>query len=98
MSYPKTDPEIQAGWQARTHLANLPSADSSGSRISIMFDRGSWPTITELVVVSADSAVELADSTADPVKIGLWVLAFKARTHWAHFPLADCNSRPIPVG
>ena len=22
----------------------------------------------------------------------------KARTHWADFPLADCNSRPIPEG
>ena len=46
-----------------------------------MFDRVSRTTITELVVESADSAVESADSMADssddPVKIGLWVRAFR---------------------
>ena len=45
-----------------------------------MFDRGSQPTITEPVVESGDSAlgssVSTTDSTADPVKIGLWVCAF----------------------
>ena len=45
-----------------------------------MYDRGSLPIITELVVESADSVVGSADSTtdftADPVKIGLWVWAF----------------------
>ena len=45
-----------------------------------MFDRDSRPTITELVVQSADSGIESADCTtdsiADPVKIGLFVRAF----------------------
>ena len=47
-----------------------------------MFDRESRPTVTESVVVSADSAVELADSITDsaknPLKIGLWVRALKS--------------------
>ena len=46
-----------------------------------MFDRGSWPTITESVVQSADSVVQLADSTADSssdlARIGVWVLAVR---------------------
>ena len=46
-----------------------------------MFDRESELTITESVVESADSAVESADSNtntaADPLKIGLWVRAFR---------------------
>ena len=45
-----------------------------------MFNRESRPTITELVVALADSEVESADSTTNstayPVKIGLWVRAF----------------------
>ena len=65
----------------------FPSADSRGFKILNVFDRASWPTITESVVESADSAVESADSTADstadssedPVKIGLWVRAFSFR-------------------
>ena len=36
--------------KARTHYANLPSADSSGVKILNIFDKGSWPTITEPVV------------------------------------------------
>ena len=60
-----------------------------------MFDMESRPTITELVVESADSAVESANSAvesadsttnsaADPLKIGLWVRALlKAHTHLA---------------
>ena len=44
-----------------------------------MFNRGSRPTITESVVESADSVVELAVSTAhsspDLVRIGEWVRA-----------------------
>ena len=54
-------------------------------RILNMFNKESRPTITELVVESADSIAESADSTADsaanPLKIGLWVLALKAHTH-----------------
>ena len=46
-----------------------------------MFDRESQPTMTESVVEWADSGIEAADSTADyaenPLKIGLWVWAFK---------------------
>ena len=45
-----------------------------------MLNRWSRPIIPESVVGSADSVVELADSTADftadPVKMGLWVRAF----------------------
>ena len=55
-------------------------SDSRGFKILKMFDRASWPTITESVVESADSAVEsaysMADSSEDPVKISLWVWAF----------------------
>ena len=44
-----------------------------------MFDKGSWPTITESVVKSAGSGIESADSTGDsatnPLKIHLWVWA-----------------------
>ena len=46
-----------------------------------MFDMDSRLTIVKSVVETADSAVESADSTtdfaADPVKIGLWVRAFR---------------------
>ena len=28
----------------------------------------------------------------------VWFVKLKARTHWAVFPSADSNSRPIPVG
>ena len=46
-----------------------------------MFNRESQLTITESVVESADSTAELVhsitNSAADPVKIGLWVQAFK---------------------
>ena len=45
----------------------------------------SRPTIVKSVVESADSGIELADSTADsatnPLRIGLWVLALKALAH-----------------
>ena len=58
-------------------VGRFPLADSSGLRISNMFDRESRLTITESVEESADSAVEsvdsTSDSTADPMKIGLWV-------------------------
>ena len=46
-----------------------------------MFDTKSRLTSTESVVESANSGIESADSTADsaenPVKIGLWVRAFR---------------------
>ena len=49
-------------------------------QISNMFLTGSWPTGMESVVESADSGLELADSTADSVtnllRIGLSVRAF----------------------
>ena len=45
-----------------------------------MVNAGSRPTITKLVVESADSGLESADSitdsAVDPVKIDLWVQAF----------------------
>ena len=53
------------------------SGDSSTFRILNMFNMDSQPTITESVVESANSAIESADSmadfTADPQKIGVWV-------------------------
>ena len=46
-----------------------------------MFNMESQPTITESVVESTNSGIESADSTTDsaanPLKIGLWVLAFE---------------------
>ena len=45
-----------------------------------MFDKENWPTFVKSVVESADSGIESADSTVDPVanplKIGVWVRAF----------------------
>ena len=45
-----------------------------------MFNRESQPIITELVVESADSKIELADSSADSspdlARIGVWVREF----------------------
>ena len=42
-----------------------------------MYNMDSWLTITESVVESSDSAIEsaesMADFTADPPKIGVWV-------------------------
>ena len=71
------------GWFALWPTAivgRIPSADSSGFRISNMFDRDSRPTITESVVDSADSVVESADSSPDSVpylaRISMWVRAF----------------------
>ena len=51
-------------------VGRLLSADSRGFKILNMFDRGSRPTITESVVESADSAVELADYWSRPT--GNW--------------------------
>ena len=82
---------ISVRFKAPTHLADLPlaqivgqfpPANSSRLRILNMFDRESRPTITESMVESADSAIESAsfttDSAADPVKIDLWILAFRS--------------------
>ena len=48
-----------------------------------MFDMESRPTIVKSVVESADSGIESADPTTDsaiiPLKIGLWVWAFRGR-------------------
>ena len=41
-----------------------------------MFEIGCWPTIMKLMLESADSEQLSADSSADPAKIGVWVLAF----------------------
>ena len=45
-----------------------------------MFNTGSRPTITKLVVESVDSGLEKADSStdsnADSAKVGVWVGAF----------------------
>ena len=50
-----------------------------------MFNMDSRPTISESVVELDDSAVEfadyMADFTADPMKIGLWVCAFSGMRH-----------------
>ena len=78
-------PNFVAMWnphlKARTHLSNFPLADSRGFKILNMFDRASQQTIIESAVESADSAVKSADSmansSADSVKIGLWVRALK---------------------
>ena len=67
--------------KARTHLTDLPLADSNSRLIPVgrfqwpqnMFDRESRRTITESVVESADSTT---DSAKNPLKIGLWVWAF----------------------
>ena len=46
-----------------------------------MFDMDSQPTIVKSVVESANSGIESADSTTDsaanPLRIGLWVRAFR---------------------
>ena len=61
--------------QARTHSADLSSADS---RIpNMMFNRGCRPTVTELVLELVDSAVETTDSSAGLAKIGVWVWALR---------------------
>ena len=47
-----------------------------------MFDMESRTTIVKSVVEMSDSGIELADSTADsattPLRIGLWVRAFRS--------------------
>ena len=61
-----------------------------------MFNRESRPIIPELVVESADSVVESADSeadfAADPIKIGLWVRALKDFTS---IKCIDCSQHPL---
>ena len=46
-----------------------------------MFNTGSWPTIEESLVESADSGIESADSTAnyttDSAKVSVWVRALR---------------------
>ena len=46
-----------------------------------MFDTGSWPNITKLVVESANSGIGSAYSTADSgqiwARIGVWVRALR---------------------
>ena len=63
-------------------VSRLETADWISVEILNMFNTGSRPTITKLVVGSADSGIESADSTADfaanPLKIGLWVRVFSA--------------------
>ena len=57
---------------------------NSEFRISNMFNRESRPTITELVVESADSVVEsadsIADSSSDVGRVGMWVWALSIRS------------------
>ena len=43
--------------KAHTHLADLPSGDTSEFRILNMFDMNNHPTIVKSVVESADSAL-----------------------------------------
>ena len=47
-----------------------------------MFNIGSWLTVMESVVESADSGLEAADYSADsnanPAKFDVWVRAFRA--------------------
>ena len=47
-----------------------------------MFNTGSQPTITKSVVELADSALESANCSADPVKVGVWVRDFSVEA-WA---------------
>ena len=46
-----------------------------------MFNTGSRPTITKMVLESADSGLESADSNDDsnddPAKVGMWVRALR---------------------
>ena len=63
-----------------------------------MFNKGSWPTVTELVVESADSAVNsTTDAIADPVKIGLWVWALRPPLSKKLFPVSRVGGKN-PVG
>ena len=59
----------------------ISSADSNRFRISNMFDMDSQLTIVKLVLELANSEIESADSTADsaanPLRISLWVQAFR---------------------
>ena len=68
-------------------VGRLESADWVGVKILNMFDMESRPTIEK----SANSGIESADSTADsviiPLKIGLWVWAFKASKAHTHTPI-----------
>ena len=61
-----------------------------------MFDRQSWPTITESVVQSADSVVQSAycsaDSGSDLARIGVWVWAFSVK------PIFQCNKKLLVLG
>ena len=74
------------------------SADSRGFIILNIIDQVSRPTITESVVESADYAVESADCTADssedPVKIGLWVRAFTVELKHLQYSPSACHRRP----
>ena len=73
---------IRPIWSPPTAIVGrLESADWVGLEILNMYDMESRPTIVKSVVELADSGIESADSTADsatiPLKIGLWVWAFK---------------------
>ena len=61
---------------------------SRGFEILNMFDRASWLTIIESAVESTDCAVEspdsMADSSADSVKISLWVWALNSTGSVTH--------------
>ena len=75
--------------KAHTHWTDLQSADGNslestewiGLEILNMFNTGSRMTITKSMVELADSGIELADSitysVAKPLKIGLWIRAFR---------------------
>ena len=71
-------------------VGRLESADWVGVEILNMFDMESRLTIVKLVVESADSGIESADSTAEsaiiPLKIGLWVIGLYCKS--SLFPLS----------
>ena len=73
---------IRPIWSPPTAIVcQLESADWVGVEILNIFDMESRPTIVKSVVESADSGIESADSTADsttnPLRIGLWVRALR---------------------
>ena len=79
----------------------LESADWIGVEILNMFNTGSWPTITKSVVESADSGIELANSTiysaANTLKIALWARALRGITFSEHSQILGYDIRIIPA-
>ena len=69
-------------------VVQLLSEDSNGFRILNMFNRESRPIITEGVVESGDSAVELADSITDSSPK---LARISVRVRASRLPTLNCN-------